>query len=144
MTVPGDVICQGVEEILEKMYFCEAECLGLGRIDALAIASQVTFSGDLSGRFVTGATEGLAARLAADFVAADIADVTASQATEIIHEFTNVACAAALAEWLPHAKLNFSLPSSVSETEVPEQWSFRFGIDGAEPELAVSLILASG
>jgi hypothetical protein len=143
MTVPGDVICRAVEEILEKMYFCQAECLGPGHIDTLAIAAQVTFSGDLSGRFVAGATGVLAARLAADFVAADIADVTPSQATEIIHEFTNVACAAALGEWMPHAKLAFSLPSGVSESEVPELWSFRFAIDGADSELAVSLILAS-
>lgn len=141
MTAPGDVICQAVEEILEKMYFCEAECLGPGRIESLAIAAKVTFSGDFSGRFMIGATARLAARLAADFVAADIADVTRSQATEIIHEFANVSCAAALSEWRPHAKLAFSLPFDVSVSEVPEQWSFRLAVDGAEPELAVSLIL---
>lgn len=142
MTVPRDTICRAVEEILEKMYFCEAEHLGPGGMESLAVTSQVTFSGDVSGRFITGATEGLAARLAADFVAADIADVTAAQAAEIIHEFTNVACAAALSEWIPHARLDFSLPSSVSVSEAPEQWAFRFAIDSPEPQLAVSLIVA--
>lgn len=141
MTVPGDTICGAIEEILEKMYFCEADCLDPGPI-AFEIASQVTFSGDVCGTFVTGSTQRLAARLAADFIAADIADVTVAQAAEIILEFTNVACAAALSKWLPHARLNFSLPSSVNRSEAPEQWSFRFGIDGNEPELAVTLIVA--
>lgn len=141
MNVPGKVISAAIEEILEKMYFCQADTAGPGFLGQPAIVSQVGISGDLSGRFIVGASAALAARLAADFVAADVFEITDSQAAEIISEFTNVACAAAMAEWVPGMRVVFSVPRIVSGAEACGEWPWRFRIDGPNADLAVNIAL---
>jgi hypothetical protein len=143
MTAPREVICSALEQILETMYFCQATWIGPGRLDAPAIGSGVRISGTLCGQFRVIATTRLATQLAADFVAADTADITASQAMEIIHEFANVACGATLGAWMPDANFNFSAPFSLSQSEVIDQWSNRFFVSGSEVELAVDLVLTA-
>jgi hypothetical protein len=117
--------------------------VGPGRLAAPAIGSGVLIYGALSGQFSVVATTRLAAQLAADFVAADASDITASQAAEIMHEFANVACGATLGAWMPEASLSFSVPFSLSESEVEHQWANRFRIIGPDAELAVEVAFAT-
>lgn len=143
MNAPRDVLCSIVGQVLETMYFCQAECAGPGLPPSPALGSRIAVSGELRGEFIVMVTMKLALRLAADFVAAEIGEMSGSQAAEIVHEFANVACGAALAEWMPQAKLAFSVPCAPGEAEAGETSFQCFRVDNApEAELAVSLVLA--
>lgn len=140
MNIPGAVISAAVEEILEKMYFCQAQAAGPGSLKAAAIGAQVEVTGDIRCRFIVAASAALATRLAADFVAARVVEMTILQATEIVNEFTNVACSATMARWIPDAKLTFSVPRGLPENEIPAEWPWCFSVDGPHADLAVAIV----
>ena len=141
MSVPRNVICAALGQVLETMYYCQASCAGSGPLPSPAIGSRVTISGERRGEFTVAATLGLAARLAADFVAADVADMTPAQSTEVVHELANVACGATLGALAPRANVTFSIPASLDEDEVRREWMDRFRIDGPDAELALNVVL---
>ncbi len=141
MKVPEDVVCCALEQVLEKMYYCQASGAGPGFVKWPAIGARVTVSGEICGELRVAASTGLALRLAADFVAADMAEVTDIQAAEVVQEFANVVCGAILGAWMPRASVEFSVPSGLAGIEVRDPWPHRFRVESADPELAVDLVL---
>jgi hypothetical protein len=146
MTIPPELIRRVASRMLEEMYFCDGTWVGPGLLDLPfdgepAIGARVTFSGAVAGEFRVAASAQLAARLAADFLAAEVSDITGEQSISLVLEFANVVCGATLGEWMPEAAFNYSVPSSLTADEVRQQWPQRFLLSEDQPELGVNLVV---
>jgi hypothetical protein len=143
MNPPEDLVCAALDQILETMFFSRAVWTGVGNISGPAMGAKLSFSGTVCGEFRLLVARPLAAALASDFLAIGAADISAAQATAIVHEFSNVACGTMLAAWMPGADLSFSIVSPLSESEKSEPWPYQFSVTGEGPELAIAFVVSS-
>lgn len=142
MTIPENIIRSAMSQTLEEMYFCAGTWTGSGTLRSSAIGASVAFTGSFRGEFKVVATARFATQLAADFLAADVSEITDSQALALMHEFANVACGATLSAWMPGGNFHFSVPSSLEPEQVRGQWPHRFCTTDIQPELAVALVVS--
>lgn len=143
--VPGpDVKAQSVavqsaiEQILEEMYFCEADYLGPALMDTACLGAVLAFSGDLSGEFKVAVSENLATRMATDFLALPY-ECLPEQIEAIVREFGNIACGASMSAWKPHASFHYSVPGPLSRRAAGVAFAHCFSVSGLGADLAVEI-----
>lgn len=115
-----------IVQVMETMYFCTPLYCGSASLTGALLGASLPFrelpslvetNSELSGELRVVMNEELARRMASDFLPADPEDVTHEQMDGTIREFTNIACGAALAKWMPKAEFQFGIPRKMD----PEQ-----------------------
>ena len=146
VTVPDEpaqpaAIQSAIEQILEAMYFCEANYRGPAVLDSPAFATSLDFSGGLTGEFHVAVSESMAARMATDFLALAPGECSTEQIEAIVKEFGNVACGASMSAWRPHASFRYAVPRPLSQCAPGAMFDHCFSISGFGTDLAVQIRL---
>ena len=137
--VPGDAVRSAIVQILEVMYFCEADFRGPARINSDALVTSLDFSGGTSGKFRVAVSPCLAARLATDFLALGPGEASPEEIDATVKELANVACGAALNSWMPQASFHFSVPAALSVLPGGGEFRYCFAVSGVDADLAIDV-----
>jgi len=140
VNLPASVVCPVMDEILATMYFCEPVYRGEACVEGPALGAKVEFSGPFAGEFRLVVARGLASQLAADFLGADLSEVTLPQVEATVVELANVACGFTMSAWLPAASFHYSVPAELAEDLRRARFSHCFSV-AATPDLAVDIAL---
>jgi hypothetical protein len=106
------------EHVLETMFFAPVlEVNPAGSNDSIRVASRLHFHGKPSGDFEVDADPGVALSMAAGFLGIDDSEVTDAQIDEVMAEFCNMTCGAALSSLgkVEHFNLEAPVTSRPSE-----------------------------
>jgi CheY-specific phosphatase CheX len=142
----GDTAGRVVAEVLETMFFTEAEMAGCehGWL-AAASCARIRFEGSHRGEMLLGVSAEAVDPIAASFLGLDPMELTDGQRGQVIQELSNILCGAMLSRLWPESTLALSSP----ELTAWQDWtSQRLTGDGlhrcfAIPEgmLAISICL---
>jgi hypothetical protein len=141
MRVPVDVVSAAIEQVLQKMYFCDAVFSGASPLSLPAVGAGVAFSGAMAGEFRVAISVSLAARVATDFLALDAEAVTFQQIDATLREFANIACGAALNAWLPSGDFHFEIPHTLEAEVTAMPFPLSFSLSGDTPEIGVEIAI---
>ena len=137
LMIPGELISPAIGQILETMYFCEMEFRGPGVLPEPVIGAAVVFHGTCSGEMRLAVTDRFALRITADFLGAEMADITRPQMVSTVRELANVACGAALNAWMPAAGFRFAVPTDLLPPHLSGRFRYLFAEPGEQPKLAM-------
>jgi CheY-specific phosphatase CheX len=113
-------LAQSVSEVLEKMFFLEA----LDGTEEPAddqpqdLSIRLAFEGDPPGTFRLRLAGAAANSIAADFLGADLEDLTQSQSQDVVRELANMICGAVLSRVESRGSFSLSAPQIVAD----EHW----------------------
>jgi hypothetical protein len=115
----SDTIRQVAAEVLETMFFTEAELAScehawLGP----AACARIQFEGSHFGEMLLGVSTEAVEPIAASFLGLDRLELTDTQRGQVIQELTNILCGAMLSHLWPESKLALSSP----ELAVWQDW----------------------
>jgi len=117
----ADTIRQVASEVLEAMFFTEAELTAcehawLGK----ARCAQIRFGGSHFGEMQLGVSAEAAEPIAASFLGLDPMELTDAQRGQVIEELSNILCGAILSKLWPESKLALSSPKLSVWQEWPD------------------------
>jgi CheY-specific phosphatase CheX len=124
------------------MSFCEVSDCAAGPIEAPALGAAIAFHGVLAGEFRLAISQSAAAKLSADFLAAEVQEWNAEQMQSVVAEFANVACGAVLSTVAPDADIHFSVPQILTEPLDHSRFTYHFSTTGETAEIAAGLSLS--
>ncbi len=116
----SDMIRQVAAEVLETMFFTEAELAAcehgwLG----LAACARIQFTGSHYGEMLLGVSMEATDPIAASFLGLDPVELTDAQRGQVVQELTNILCGAMLSHLWPESKLALSSPELTPWQEWP-------------------------
>jgi len=139
-----DTIRQVASEVLEAMFFTEAELtacehawLGAAR------CAQIRFGGSHFGEMLLGVSAEAADPIAASFLGLDPMELTDAQRGQVIQELSNILCGAILSKLWPESKLALSSPKLSLWQEWPDTGALHHCFAIPEGLLGISIRLAS-
>jgi len=130
-----------VAEVLETMFFTEATGESCCHESWESTAgARVGFEGTHCGAVYLGVSTDAARSMAAGFLGLDDAELTGTQLNQVMLEFTNIVCGAAMSRLWPESSLSLAPPEPLDTRGVPEGgWHRCFALpDGM---LAVTICL---
>jgi len=133
-TALNQVLSDAVAEVLETMFFVTSE--GAPPAEALGepeILAELRFEGEPSGSFSIRITRSVAQSVAADFLGAEVPDVSEQQVLDVVREMANMICGSVLSRVESEATFRLSTPQ-VSEGEPESRRAL-----SASAELAVEV-----
>jgi len=130
-----------ISRVFETMSFCELSDCDSGPIESPSLGAVIAFRGVLAGEFRLAISQCTAARLGADFLAAEGQEGTVDQTRSVVAEFANVVCGAVLSTLAPDADIHFSIPQLLDEID-RSQLTYHFSSTGEAPDIAVGLSLS--
>ncbi len=140
--IPAEQVANAVGQIVESMYFREANYLGTAQLAGPVVAASVAFGGTVNGSFCVALSPRIARELTADFLVAEPDDISGEQAVFTVRELANIVCGTVLAAWNPTATFDFDTPRDADRTAPVESFQYAFALDGARPEMAVDISFA--
>jgi CheY-specific phosphatase CheX len=118
---------EAVSEVLETMFFVEAEGQPSDRPPETIIVARVDFEGSPSGTFSLRISEPAANRMAADFLGEEAAELPPARTLEVVSELANMICGSLLSRVESETAFRLSPPSTAPET-APVVQPFEAGI----------------
>ena len=107
------VVRQVTREVLETMFFSEAEPVACGHTED-CIAARVRFTGNASGELTVMLSPELARSLSAAFLAEEDDEVTAEQRGQVSCELANIICGAILSRLHPSSRVALGVPEAAA------------------------------
>jgi hypothetical protein len=137
-----DTIRQVAAEVLETMFFTEAEVTACEhRWLASAPSARIQFEGSHFGEMLLGVSAEAADPIAASFLGLDPAELTDAERGQVIQELTNILCGAMLSHLWPESKLSLSSPELIGWQEWPGEGLLHRCFTIPEGHLAISIRL---
>jgi Chemotaxis phosphatase CheX len=140
----ADTIRQVASEVLEAMFFTEAELtacvhawLGTAR------SARIRFGGSHFGEMLLGVSAEAAEPIAASFLGLDPMELTDAQRGQVIQELSNILCGAILSKLWPESKLALSSPELSLWQEWPDVGALHHCFAISEGKLAISIRLTA-
>jgi hypothetical protein len=139
----SDTIRQVAAEVLETMFFTEAELAAcehgwLG----LAPCARIQFTGSHFGEMLLGVSMEACDPIAASFLGLDPVELTDAQRGQVVQELTNILCGAMLSHLWPESKLALSSPELTPWQEWPSAGLLHRCFTLPEGMLAISIRLS--
>ncbi|HTW65267.1 MAG TPA: chemotaxis protein CheX [Bryobacteraceae bacterium] len=107
----GDMIQHVAAEVLETMFFTEAEPVECDHVWLeIAPCAQIRFDGSHSGEMVLGVSAEAAEPIAASFLGLDPMELTDAQRGQVLQELANILCGAMVSHLWPESKLALASP----------------------------------
>jgi len=138
----SDTIRQVAAEVLEAMFFTEAELtacehawLGSAR------CARIRFEGSHFGEMLLSVSGEATDPMAASFLGLEPMELTDAQRGQVIEELSNILCGAILSKLWPESKLALSSPESTGWQEWPAEGALHRCFVIPEGTLAISLRL---
>ena len=138
----GDTIRRVAAEVLEMMFFTEAEVAGCEHawLESASCA-RARFSGSHLGEMLLGISAEAAAPIAASFLGLEPIELTEAQRGQVLQELTNILCGAMLSQIWPESKLAIAPPELTGWREWPGAQVMHRCFVIPEGKLAVSIRL---
>jgi CheY-specific phosphatase CheX len=139
----GDIIREVAAEVLETMFFTEAELATCEHswLGAAACA-QIRFEGSRFGEMLLGVSMEAADPIAASFLGLEPVELTDTQRGQVIQELSNILCGAMLSHLWPESKLALLSPELTRWQEWPREGLLHRCFTIPEGTLAISIRLA--
>jgi hypothetical protein len=116
----GDTVREVAAEVLETMFFTEAEPANCEHTWLLAApCARIQFEGSHHGEMLLGVSAEAVDPIAASFLGLDPTELTAAQRGQVIQELCNILCGAMLSHLWPESKLALSSPELTPWQEWP-------------------------
>jgi hypothetical protein len=140
----GDTIRQVAAEVLETMFFTEAEVVGCEHtwLDA-APCARIRFEGSHRGEMLLGVSVEAANPIAASFLGLEPVEVSDVQRGQVIQELSNILCGAMLSRLWVNSRLALSSPELTPWQEWPGAGLLHRCFAIPEGRLAISIRLTS-
>ena len=114
----SDMVRQVITEVLERMFFTEAESTACEHAWlASAPSAWIPFEGSHRGELLLGISLEAVGPIAASFLGLDPLEVTDVQRGQVIQELSNIVCGAMLSHLWPESKLALSSPKLLAWQE---------------------------
>ncbi|HTC88403.1 MAG TPA: chemotaxis protein CheX [Bryobacteraceae bacterium] len=141
----SDTIRQVASEVLEAMFFTEAELAACEHawLDPARCAG-IRFGGSHFGEMLLGVSAEAADPIAASFLGLDPMELTDAQRGQVIQELTNILCGAILSKLWPESKLALSSPELSPWQEWPDAGALHHCFVIPEGKLGISIRLTAG
>jgi hypothetical protein len=138
----SDTIRQVAAEVLETMFFTEAELATCEHTWlGLAGCARIRFEGSHFGEMLLGVSLEATDPIAASFLGLDPTELTDAQRGQVIQELTNILCGAMLSHLWPESKLSLSSPELTGWQEWPSAGPLHRCFTIPEGMLAISIRL---
>lgn len=140
----GDTVQRVAAEVLETMFFTEAE-IAVCEHTWLAAApcARIRFDGSRMGEMLLGVAVEAADPIAASFLGLDPMELTGAQRGQVIQELSNILCGAMLSNLWPESRLALSSPELTDWQEWPGPRVLHRCFTLPEGMLAISIRLAA-
>jgi hypothetical protein len=140
----SDTMRQVAAEVLETMFFTEAEPVGCEHawLDS-APCARIRFEGSHFGEMLLGVSAEAADPIAASFLGLDPMELIDAQRGQVIQELSNILCGAILSHLWPESKLALSSPELTAWQEWPSEGPLHRCFAIPEGMLAISIRLTS-
>lgn len=139
-------ITTSISEVMETMFFLPVQ-IGSeivfeesGLEKKKAIACQLTFSGDTSGKLIIAAPFDLAAEMAENFMGEEKAQLTQEHLTGTLAEMLNMVCGNALSRVKPKVPYELGIPEVISLSDIKEKIKYTL-IETIDYRLLISLVV---
>jgi hypothetical protein len=140
----GDIIRLVAGEVLETMFFTEAELVECEHAWlGAANSARIRFEGSHRGEMLLGASAEATDPIAASFLGLDPTELTDGQREQVIQELSNILCGAMLSKLWPESKLALSSPELTPWLEWPKAGLLHRCFAMPEGMLAISIRLTS-
>jgi|ERR1700678_171647 hypothetical protein len=140
----GDTIRLVTADVLETMFFTEAEAAGCEHAWLKAApCARIQFAGSHCGEMLLGLSAEATDPIAASFLGLDPMELTAAQRGQVIQELTNILCGAILSRLWPESKLALSSPELRPWQEWPGEGLLHGCFVTPEGMLGISIRLAA-
>jgi|SRR3984885_14486603 len=140
----GDMARQVTAEVLETMFFTEAEIASCEHAWLESAAcSRIWFEGSHQGEMLLAVSREAADPIAASFLGLDPMELTDAQRGQVIQEMANILCGAMLSRLWPESRLALSSPELTPWQEWPGIGLLHRCFAIPEGLLAISIHLAS-
>jgi Chemotaxis phosphatase CheX len=138
----GDIIRRVAAEVLEMMFFTEAEVATCEHawLESASCA-RARFAGSHLGEMLLGISVEAAAPTAAYFLGLEPMEVTEAQRSQVLQELTNILCGAMLSQIWPESKLTIAPPELTGWREWPDAQAMHRCFVIPEGKLAISIRL---
>ncbi len=139
-----DTIREVTAEVLETMFFTEAEVAGCehGWLRP-APCARIRFEGSHRGEMLLGVSEEAADPIAASFLGLDPMELTGAQRGQMIQELSNILCGAMLSRLWPQSRLTLYSPELTPWQEWPAEGLVHRCFAIPEGTLAISIRLVA-
>jgi hypothetical protein len=140
----ADTIRQVASEVLEAMFFTEAEPTACEHawLDT-ARCAQIRFGGSHFGEMLLGVSAEAGEPMGASFLGLDPMELTDAQRGQVIQELSNILCGAILSKLWPESKLALSSPKLSVWQEWPDRGALHHCFAIPEGKLAISIRLTA-
>jgi CheY-specific phosphatase CheX len=140
----GDTVRQVAAEVLETMFFTEAELAACEHAWLeTALCGRIQFEGSHSGDMQLAVSAEAADPIAASFLGLDPMELTDVERGQVIQELTNILCGAMLSHLWPESKLALASPELTVWQEWPDAGALHRCFMIPEGMLAISIRLIS-